>query len=257
MVRVVAVVGGKHSGKTTVIQRLVYELERRGYKVGSVKEMPNADWIDVSGKETWRYGEAGAEVVAGVARNEVALFIKKRLGLRDLMAFFAGLDYLFLLEGFEEERNIVRIVAAKDFVEAQIFHNDLTIAISGLIAESKEEIKKASNLGVPIFNCITEADKLADLIEQKALPLFPNLGRCGECGYNSCHDLARAIITGATSLRECPLLRKEDVVLEVDGRIVPLKSFPSLFIKRTLIGMISSLNGIGQAKEIKVIVKAT
>lgn len=256
MVKIVAIVGGKHSGKTTVIQYLTRELRRRGYSVGSVKEMPNVKWIDIPEKETWKHGEAGVEIVAGAATDETALFIKRKLSLMELAAFFTGFNYL-LLEGFESEKVIAKIVTAKNAAEAQAFYDDLTIAISGIIAKFKEEVGKASMLGVPIFNCMVEAEKLADIVEQKALPLFPNLRHCGECGYDSCHELAKAIIAGATDLKECPLLRREDVVLEVNGRIVPLKSFPSLFIKRTIIGMISSLSGIGQAREIKVMVKVT
>ncbi|MEM1586182.1 MAG: molybdopterin-guanine dinucleotide biosynthesis protein B [Candidatus Bathyarchaeia archaeon] len=254
MVKIVAVVGGKHSGKTTIIQSLVHELKRRGYRVGSVKEMPNVQWIDIPEKETWKHGEAGAEIVAGAAINETALFIKKKLSLRELADLFYGFDYL-LLEGFENEKTIARIVAAKNAAEARAFYNDLTIAISGIIAESKEEVEKTLTLGVPVLNCRVEADRLTDLIEQRAFPLLPSLKHCRECGYGSCHELAKAIVSGNISLKECPLFRRGDVHLEVNGKVIPLKSFPSLFIKKTLIGMVSSLEGVGQIKEIKIAVK--
>lgn len=254
MVKIVAVVGGKHSGKTTVIQHLARELKGRGYRVGSVKEMPNIRWVDAPEKETWKHGEAGAEIVAGTAINETVLFIKRKLILREVAAFFTTLDYL-LLEGFENEKAVAKIIAAKNAAEARTFYDGLAIAVSGIIAESREEMEKASTLGVPILNCRWEIEKLADLVEQKALPLFPNFVDCKECGYDSCRELAKAIIAGATSLKECPLFRREDVVLEVDGKSVPLKFFPSLFIKRALIGMVSSLKGVGQAKEIKVVVR--
>ncbi|MEM2321257.1 MAG: molybdopterin-guanine dinucleotide biosynthesis protein B [Candidatus Bathyarchaeia archaeon] len=254
MMRVAAVVGGKNSGKTTIIQHLARELRDRGYRVGSVKEMPNAGWIDTPSKETWRYGEAGAEIVVGAAINEIAIFVKRRLPLREIASLLAGIDYLFL-EGFENERTVVKVIAAKDVAEVQRFYDDLTIAVSGIIAESKEEVEKASAFGIPILNCKMETKELADIVERKALPLFPNFSRCGECGYSSCHELAKAIITETSSLKECPLLEKEDIVLEVNRKIVPLKAFPRLFIKRTLMGMISSLNGIGQVEEIKVTIK--
>lgn len=254
MVRVVAIVGSKNSGKTTVIQHLTRELRRRGYSVGSARNLLSTDWIGSPDKETWKYGEAGAEIAAGVAVNETALFIKRKLSLGELISFFTGLDYL-LLEGFENEGAMVKIIAARSASEAQAFHDDLTIAISGVIADLKEEVERALTLGVPIINCRMEIEKLADIVEQKSLPPFPNLRHCGECGYNSCRELAKAIIAGATNLKECPLLRREDVILEVNGGAVPLKSFPSLFIKRTLIGMVSSLNGVGQIREIKVTVR--
>ncbi|MEM3565279.1 MAG: molybdopterin-guanine dinucleotide biosynthesis protein B [Candidatus Bathyarchaeia archaeon] len=254
MVKIVAVVGGKHSGKTTVIQYLTRELKGRGYKVGSVKEMPNVKWIDTPGKETWMHGEAGAEIVAGSAVNETVLFIKRKLSLGEINGFFPGFDYL-LLEGFESEKTVAKIVAAKNAAEARAFCDGLAIAISGVITESKEEVEKASVLGVPVLNCKLESRRLADIVVQKALPFFPSFAHCGECGYNSCHELAKAIIAGTANLKACPLYGKKDVVLKVNGKIVPLKSFPSLFIRKVLVGMVSSLNDIGQAEEIELLIK--
>jgi molybdopterin-guanine dinucleotide biosynthesis protein B len=256
MVRMVAVVGGKHSGKTTIIQSLIRELKGRGYKVGSVKEMPNVKWVDIPETETWKHGEAGAEIVAGSAKNEAALFVKRRLNVGELATFFAGFDYV-LLEGFESEKSLAKIIAAKDSAEAQAFHDGLAFAISGIIANHVEEAKKASTLGVPVLDCKREIERLADRVVQKALPPFPNLAHCGECGYKSCHELAKAIIAGTANLEGCPLYKRRDVLLEVDGRVVPLKAFPSLLIKRVLLGMVSSLSGVSLRGEIKLVVRVT
>ncbi|MEM2338113.1 MAG: molybdopterin-guanine dinucleotide biosynthesis protein B [Candidatus Bathyarchaeia archaeon] len=254
MTKIVAVVGGKHSGKTTIIQHIARELKSRGYNVGSVKEMPNVRWIDAPEKETWKHGEAGVEIVVGAATNETVLFIKRKLALNEIAAFFKGFDYI-LLEGFENERAVAKIIAAKDASEVRTFCDGLAIAVSGIIVESKEEVEKASTFNVPILNCKVEVNKLADLVEQKALPLFPNLAHCKECGYDTCHELAKAIIAGVADLRGCPLYGRTNVVLEVNGQVVPLKFFPSLFIERTLIGMVSSLNGVNHVTEIKLIVR--
>lgn len=254
MVKIVAVVGGKHSGKTTVIQHLVREFRNRGYKVGSVKEMSNAQWVDIPGKDTWEHGKAGVEIVAGVAINETVLFVKKKLSLDEIESFFKGFDYLFL-EGFENEKTVAKIIAAKDSDEVSKFYDSLTIAVSGIIAGSVEEVRKASTIKVPVLNCGTEAEKLADLVEEKAFHQLPNLNHCGECGYSSCGDLAKAIIAGKATLKECPLRTKDDVILEVNGSRVPLKVFPRDFIKNLLKGMISSLKGVEQAEEIKITVK--
>jgi molybdopterin-guanine dinucleotide biosynthesis protein MobB len=55
--KLVAVVGGKHSGKTTVIERLIAELKRRGYHVGAIKEMVRIPTLDTPQTETDRYTE--------------------------------------------------------------------------------------------------------------------------------------------------------------------------------------------------------
>jgi len=52
--KLVAVVGRKHSGKTTVIEHLIAELKRRGYRVGAIKEMVRISTLDTPAKETDR-----------------------------------------------------------------------------------------------------------------------------------------------------------------------------------------------------------
>ncbi|MEM2889434.1 MAG: molybdopterin-guanine dinucleotide biosynthesis protein B [Candidatus Bathyarchaeia archaeon] len=170
--KLVSVVGGKHSGKTAVIAHLIPELKLRGYSVGSVKEMSNAQWVDYPGKDTWEHGKAGAEIVVATPINETVFFVKKKLSLNNLMHFLKGLDYV-VLEGFAHEKNIARIVAAKDADEAERFAEGHVIAISGLIAESEEETKKAFKLKVPILNCKTDAAKIADLVEKEAFSYLP------------------------------------------------------------------------------------
>jgi molybdopterin-guanine dinucleotide biosynthesis protein B len=254
MPKFVAVVGGKHSGKTTVVQHLISELRRRGYRVGSVKEMPRAHWIDVPGKDTWEHGRAGAEIVIAAPLNETICFIKKKPSLNEMLSFFHGLDYI-VLEGFENEKTFPKIIAAKDADEASAFSDGLAIAVSGIIVESDGEVRKASILKVPIVNCEAEAEKLADMVEQKAFPNLPCLSHCGECGYSSCYEFAKAIVAEKEKAKKCPLLMRDDVVLEVNGDRVPLKLFPRLIIKNMVIGMVSSLNGVKEIAEVKIVVK--
>ena len=82
MPRIVAVVGGKHSGKTTVIEHLIAELKRRSHHVATIKEMIRTATLDTPATETDRYTRAGAEVVVAVPQEETVVFIKKRLAIR-------------------------------------------------------------------------------------------------------------------------------------------------------------------------------
>ena len=70
MPKLVAVVGGKHSGKTTVIEHLNRELKSRRYHVGTIKEMVRVPTLDTPATETDRYTRAGAEVIVAVPRKK-------------------------------------------------------------------------------------------------------------------------------------------------------------------------------------------
>jgi len=164
----VAVIGGKHSGKTTVIERLIAELKRRGFRVGTVKEMMRIPTLDTPATETDRYSNAGAEIIVAVPREETVIFIKKRLDVKEISPYMKKLDYV-LLEGFEREQSIPKIIAAKTSTEVKSYMDHSAIAISGLILESKPETEKAAAFGVPMFRISTQSGDLADLVVKKAI----------------------------------------------------------------------------------------
>jgi molybdopterin-guanine dinucleotide biosynthesis protein MobB len=166
--RIVAVVGGKHSGKTTVIEHLIAELKSRKYHVAAIKEMVRIPTLDTPATETDRYTTAGAEVIVAVPKKETVVFIKKRLTIKDILPHLARVDYV-ILEGFEHERNLQKIIAAKTADEVMKYLDSYAIAISGLITESEEGKKKAKVFQLPMLNSLTQAKELADLVEQERI----------------------------------------------------------------------------------------
>jgi molybdopterin-guanine dinucleotide biosynthesis adapter protein len=168
--KLIAVVGGKHSGKTTIIEHLIVELKSRGYRVGAVKEMVRIPTLDTPATETDRYTAAGAETIVALPRAETVVFIKRRLPLNEILPFLAGLDFV-LLEGFESEKRLPKIVAAKTAKEAKSYFDCSAVAVSGIIADSEQETEKAADLKVPILKALTEVEELADLAQKKAIEL--------------------------------------------------------------------------------------
>jgi molybdopterin-guanine dinucleotide biosynthesis adapter protein len=166
--KVVAVIGGKHSGKTTIIEHLIIELKHRGYSVGTIKEMVRIPTLDTPATETDRYSKAGAEIIVAVPRDETVVFIRKRLSIKEILPYLDCLDYA-LLEGFESEKEVPKIVAAKTANEAIDYLDSSAIAVSGLITESITETSKAAKLKIPILNSASKTKELADLVEQTAL----------------------------------------------------------------------------------------
>ena len=166
--KMVSVIGGKHSGKTTVIEHLIVELKSRGYRVGAIKEMIRIPTLDTPATETDRYRDAGAEIIVAVPRDETVVFIKKRLSVKEILPYLTGLDYV-LLEGFEREQTLPKVIVAKTLDEVKSYFDESAIAISGLITESEQETKKAAALMIPMFNALTQSKGLTDLVIMKAM----------------------------------------------------------------------------------------
>jgi molybdopterin-guanine dinucleotide biosynthesis protein B len=247
MAKLVAVVGAKHTGKTTIIENLVRELKSRGYTVCEIKEMVRIPTLDTPQKETDRYRQAGAEAVVAVPRNETVLFLNKSLPLQDILPYVFHLDYV-LLEGFETEKVVAKIIVAKTAQDAAEFDDGLAIAVSGPLTETAQSLTP----GVPFLNALTQPKKLAELVEQKAFAALPDLPHCGECGYPTCYDHAKALVKGDPKAKGCVLPKKDAVVLEVNGERVPLKEFPQQIIQATIEGMMASLQLVPQIRTLKI-----
>ena len=187
--------------------------------------------------------------MVAVPQDETVVFLKKKQKLNDVAGFLHGLDYV-LLEGFENEKIFPKIIAAKTMQEVTEYSDGLAIAVSGLIAESEKETKKASGLKFPIVKSITGAQKLADIVEQKAFSILPDLIHCGECGFESCYELAKAMVAEDPKAKNCPLLIGKSVVLEVNGIRVPIKDFPREMITNIVTSMAESLNGVDDVRSL-------
>jgi len=60
---IICIVGKSESGKTTLIEKLIPELKKRGYNIGSIKHSCQKFDIDKKGKDSWRHRKAGADIV--------------------------------------------------------------------------------------------------------------------------------------------------------------------------------------------------
>lgn len=99
----VAFVARSGTGKTTLVESLIRELRSRGYRVGALKHDAHRFEIDRRGKDSARFTEAGAEVMALVSDDTVAVVQKPaRPPKLDTMLriWFSDLD-LVLVEGYK------------------------------------------------------------------------------------------------------------------------------------------------------------
>ncbi len=101
---IVSIVSKKNSGKTTLLEKLIPELCRRGYRVGTVKHDHHGFDIDREGKDTWRHKQAGAATVVISSPKKIALVkdVDAEMDLdRIVTRFFGDMD-LVLTEGYKQ-----------------------------------------------------------------------------------------------------------------------------------------------------------
>ena len=104
MIPVVSVVGKSNSGKTTLIEKMIGELIRRGYRVATIKHNRHGFEIDHEGKDSWRHKQAGARttVIASGRRVAVVEDVDKDLEIGELVDRYIRDVDIVLSEGFKK-----------------------------------------------------------------------------------------------------------------------------------------------------------
>src|SRR3989338_3449129 len=106
---VLSIIGKSKSVKTTLIEKLIPELNSRGFRVGTVKHAHHGFEIDHPGKDSFRHREAGAETVVLYSKDKIAIQrnIQEKMSLNEIIQtyFPANLDVI-LVEGFKEEQGL-------------------------------------------------------------------------------------------------------------------------------------------------------
>lgn len=166
MVPMISIVGYADAGKTTLIEKLIPELKKRGFRVGTVKHAVHESNLDTQGKDSWRHYAAGADTVVAASAEKIAM-IKKKETLSDdshaelssLEPYFADMDVVFA-EGYKNARKPkIEIFRASVYESPLFLNDDLLLAI---VTDSDIQCR------VPRFG-LNDVEKLADLIEQKYL----------------------------------------------------------------------------------------
>jgi molybdopterin-guanine dinucleotide biosynthesis adapter protein len=211
--KIIAVVGTKNTGKTTLVTKIVGELVKRGFKVGTVKHSHHK--FDLPERDTGKHKKAGAEIVAGIG-SETFLVLKDPMELENvliMMKFIKNLDFV-VLEGLKESKY------AK--ISTSEFHDDFTIANVNALEMKDPEVKS-----------------LVDLIFDRSYGMINDLN-CKKCGFNSCNEFISAKISGNPDASQCKA-ESDEVILKINNHMIPLNPFVRSFINETIYGMVKSL----------------
>lgn len=101
---IVSIVGKSRSGKTMLIERLITEFKRRGYRVAVLKHSGGGIDMDRPGKDSWRFSQAGSDAVLVSSQNQL-VFIKRfeqEPGIEEIMRIIGPEFDVILAEGFKK-----------------------------------------------------------------------------------------------------------------------------------------------------------
>ena len=115
-VPILSFVGRSNSGKTTLIERVIPELVRAGYKVATVKHAGHGFDLDTEGKDSWRHKQAGASSVVIISKSSLAMFadVSDHMNVEDVRERYLDASYdLILAEGWRSE-GYPKIVVVRD-----------------------------------------------------------------------------------------------------------------------------------------------
>ncbi len=102
--KIVSFVAKSGTGKTTLLEKVITELKRRGYRIGVIKHDAHRFDIDHPGKDSHRLTAAGADTML-ISSPEKLAIVKQHTEsppVEELIATYFGDVDLILTEGFKK-----------------------------------------------------------------------------------------------------------------------------------------------------------
>jgi molybdopterin-guanine dinucleotide biosynthesis protein B len=160
MLPIISIVGTSKSGKTTLIEKLIPELKKRGYRIGTIKHTTHGFDMDKRGKDSWRHKAAGAETVIVASREKIVMVKDENIsGLKSIEKYFDNVD-LVITEGFKKENRPKIEIYRSNKSNPPLCQNDKTII--ALVTDTDLLVN------IPVFG-LEAINSLADMIEKNYL----------------------------------------------------------------------------------------
>ncbi|MCF8037728.1 MAG: molybdopterin-guanine dinucleotide biosynthesis protein MobB [Desulfohalobiaceae bacterium] len=217
-----ALIGYKDSGKTTLVLELCKHFKETGLKVAVAKFSHHR--LALEGSDTEVLSQY-ADSVLGLSESRTQLLWNSQKYLPDLTGLLEA-DVL-LVEGGKRLNYLPKIILADTLPEIQELDAGMTLGVW-------------SGHSFPGYTTLHEVADLARLISEKGF-MLPGLD-CQACGREDCGELAREIVRGEASTRECQAL-DSSLQITVNGTQLPLNPFVNGILANGIKGMLSSLKG--------------
>lgn len=243
--KVFSVAGYTKSGKTTTIEKLIAELKKRGYSVGSVKDVHYEKFaIDTEGTNTYRHRAAGSELVTARGKYETDILFQEQLNIYKIASFYST-DFL-IIEGIRDA-NVPMVLTADSIKDLDERYDYRVFLVSGKIADQIDEYK-----GIPAISALQDTEKLADIIEEKTFEMLPDFDPkcCSACGY-TCREMCALILQGKQKRSDC-VIGTNDIALKINGKDIMMVPFVKKLLRNMITGFVSELDGYEKDSAIEI-----
>ena len=161
MIPVFSIVGkNSNTGKTTVLCNIIKELKSRGYRVATIKHDVHGFDIDHPGKDTWKHGQAGSDIVMISSPEKFAMIEKVQVEytLDEILEKISNVD-IIITEGYKRENKPKLEVYRKEAADELLCEDDELFGIVTDVEFDKD---------IPQFS-FDQVKEVVDLIEGKLL----------------------------------------------------------------------------------------
>ena len=100
MIPGISFVAASGTGKTTLLERLIPLLKKRGLRVAVIKHDGHDFAVDQPGKDSWRFTQAGADVSVIISGTHAAIMENRPLSPEELAGRIQNVD-LMVTEGYK------------------------------------------------------------------------------------------------------------------------------------------------------------
>jgi molybdopterin-guanine dinucleotide biosynthesis protein B len=150
-------VGKSGVGKTTALERIIREIKRRGYKLGTVKHDTHGFDVDKPGKDSWRHSHAGSDsvVISGPRKMALIRQLDGEMPLDRIVSLMGEVD-LIITEGYKRgDKPKIEVTRLERGTELLCRSEELI----GIMADYKVDMP------VPQF-ALDDAAGVVDLLEE-------------------------------------------------------------------------------------------
>lgn len=248
--RIITINGIHQTGKTTTATAIIHELSKRGYTVGSIKEIHAETFaMDTKGTNTDLHRQAGASMVVARGMYETDVLIPRAIDIEQILDYFYH-DWV-ICEGVEDA-NALKIVTGVSEQDCLDKWDDRVIAISGIYSNQHQQPLQ----GRPVFHPIDDIEAFVDYLIKHVKTRLPSVDDacCKACGLTCRQMLIQQFLYPEKDL-EC-VLSASNITVMVDQKPIAMVPFVQALVKNNVLAILSELDGYLPHKQITIKIEA-